>query len=243
MRILIYIYLFFLLLLPCSLAAETDKVLKIITAPEVKEKLGEKNVLLIHALTSIEYDIQHIPDSINIPLHEMENSDKLPQDKNITLIFYCMGGHCLYSKKASLKALELGYKNVYWFEGGIPDWYRFKYPMIINKKLKSIKVKKLSPAKIADYLKKQSITILDVKPKWWSNNKGNIKGSLQIPLLKLQQSYQQIPQDKALIITDGLMRQSPTAARFLINKGYQVLGVLKGGLTRWEKEGFPVSKQ
>ena len=153
-----------------------------------------------------------------------------------------MGGHCLYSKKASLKALELGYKNVYWFAGGIPDWYRFKYPMKINEKLKSIVVKKLSPAKIADYIKTQSITILDIRPEWWDYNKGGIKGSLHIPLVKLQQTYKRIPQDQAIIITDGLMRQSPTAARFLINKGYQVLGVLKGGITRWEKEGYPVQQ-
>jgi rhodanese-related sulfurtransferase len=243
MRELIFTFLFFSLSLSYAKAADTSNTLKIITAPEVKEKLEMNNVLLIHALTSIEYDIQHIPGSINIPLHEMENTKKLPQNKDTTLIFYCMGGLCLYSKKASLKALELGYKDVYWFEGGIPEWYRFKYPMNINNKLKSIVVKKLSPDKITNYLKEESVTVLDVKPEWWDYNKGSIKGSLHIPLVKLQHNYTQIPRDKTLIIIDGLMRQSPTAARFLISKGYKVLGVLKGGITRWEKEGFPISKQ
>jgi rhodanese-related sulfurtransferase len=222
---------------------DKQAALKIITAPEVKEKLGKKDVFLVNSLTNIEYDIQHIPGSINIPLHDMDNSNLLPDNKHSTLIFYCMGGRCLYSRKASLKAIKLGYKNVFWFEGGIPDWYRFNYPMSINHQLKSISVKKLSPASIVDLLKQQSIFILDVKPEWWSSNEGAIKGSVHMPLVKLQHAYKQLPKGKAIIITDGLMRQSPSAARFLINKGYQVLGVLKGGITRWEKEGYPVIKK
>jgi len=240
MRNPIYLFLSLIFLFPYSLSAETKNVLKIITAPEVKEILRMKNGILINALTNIEYDMQHIPGSINIPFHELEQSNKLPENKDTILIFYCMGGRCLYSKKSSLKSIELGYKNVFWFEGGIPEWYRFKYPMNINKKLKSIPVKKLSPTKIADYIKKQVITILDIRPEWWDYNKGGIKGSLHIPLVNLEKNYKKIPHDKAIIITDGLMRQSPTAARFLINKGYNVIGVLKGGITRWEKEGFPV---
>ena len=173
----------------------------------------------------------------------MDNNQKLPDDKNITLIFYCMGKRCLYSKKASIKAMALGYKNVYWFEGGIPDWYRFNYPMNINEKLKSIRIKKISPAKVSELINQKSIIILDVKPEWWNASEGSIEDSLYLPLVKLQNTYQKIPHVKPLIISDGLMRQSPSAARFLISKGYQVLGVLKGGITRWEKEGFPVVKR
>ena len=37
------------------------------------------------------------------------------------------------------------------------------------------------------------------------------------------------------------MRQSPLVARYLMANGYDnVLGVLKGGIIRWESEGYPV---
>ena len=206
--------------------------------------LGQPGVLLINSLTSIEYDIQHIPGSINVPLYEMDNNKKLPTDKNTAaLIFYCMGRRCQYSKKASLKAMSMGYKNVYWFEGGIPDWYRFNYPMAIDEHLKSIRVKKLSPARVAELMKEQEVTIIDVRPYWWNDNDGSIEQALYLPLVRLQHTYQQIPKNNPIIITDALMRQSPSAARFLINKNFNVLGVLKGGITRWEKEGFPIVRR
>lgn len=243
MKIFLYFSFFLFFLWANSIAANETRILKIITAPEVREMLDRKEGILINSLTSIEYTIQHIPGSINIPLYEMDNNENLPDNKNTTLIFYCMGKRCLYSKKASFKAMQLGYQNVFWFEGGIPDWYRFNYPMNINQELKSIRVKKLSPARVAELIKQNRVTILDVKPEWWVANDGIIKDSLYLPLVKLQHTYQKIPHDKPIIISDGIMRQSPSAARFLISKGYQVLGVLKGGITRWEKEGFPVLKQ
>jgi len=72
MRNQIYLFLSLIFLFPYSLSAETKNVLKIITAPEVKEILRMKNGILINALTNIEYDMQHIPGSINIPFHELE---------------------------------------------------------------------------------------------------------------------------------------------------------------------------
>lgn len=244
MRNLVFISLCCTLFFVNTLYADKKTVLKIITAPEVNEMLDKDGVWVINSLTSIEYSIQHIPGSINIPLSEMGNKHKLPDDKNSTLIFYCMGNHCLYSNKASLKAIALGYKNVYWFEGGIPDWYRFNYPMRINKYLKSIPVKKLSPEKIAELIEQQKVIILDVTPDWWrADHQVEIEVSLNMPLGNLQETYKKIPLDKPLIIVDCLMRQSPSAARFLISKGYSVSGVLKGGITRWEREGFPVIKR
>lgn len=62
-----------------------------ITAPEVKHKLDNGEGLLIHVLTRLEYEAQHIPDSINIPIVDMETTDQLPENKDMPVIFYCMG--------------------------------------------------------------------------------------------------------------------------------------------------------
>lgn len=62
-----------------------------ISAPEVKNMMENTNVKVIHVLSSIEYKMQHIPGSINIPVIKIKTSKLLPPNKNMPIIFYCMG--------------------------------------------------------------------------------------------------------------------------------------------------------
>jgi len=48
--------------------------------------------------------------------------DKLPADKSVALIFYCNAGECWKSYKASKLAIDAGFKRVFWFRGGLPEW-------------------------------------------------------------------------------------------------------------------------
>lgn len=64
---------------------------KKISAPEVKNLIEERKAVVVNLLSQIEYEIQHIPGSINIPVIDMETTDNLPKEKDIPLVFYCMG--------------------------------------------------------------------------------------------------------------------------------------------------------
>jgi rhodanese-related sulfurtransferase len=72
-------------------AAEMAPGVQSISAPEVKMMMTEENPVLVHVLSSIEYEIQHIPGSINIPITEMATTERLPEDKRRPVVFYCMG--------------------------------------------------------------------------------------------------------------------------------------------------------
>ena len=87
-RLLLTLACAFYLLQPAVLLAAESRV---ITAPEVKQMLEDDRVLAIHTLSKIEFQVQHIPKSINIPWEYMASTDKLPADKSRPLIFYCMG--------------------------------------------------------------------------------------------------------------------------------------------------------
>ncbi len=237
---IIKLYLFSWLLFSHAWA-ETD-TLQIITAPEVKYMVSQGNTLLIHALSEIEYELQHIPESINIPVTEMYHTDKLPEDKNKRLIFYCMGAKCSYSERACQAAVDMGYTQVYWFRGGIPEWRRFNYSIKNNPSLNQVNVEKLSPAKVSELIQTQAVFILDVRPLWWKVIPKVLSNSHFMPLVTLQYDYKQLPKNKPILVVDGYMKQSPSAARFLIGKGYQVAGVLKGGIRRWDKEGYPTDE-
>lgn len=72
-------------------AQDGKKPYKVITAPEVKAMLDEERALVVHVLSEIEYNIQHIGGDINIPITDMPTTEKLPRDKDKPLVFYCMG--------------------------------------------------------------------------------------------------------------------------------------------------------
>ncbi len=64
---------------------------KKITAPEVRHLLEEGKGVVIHVLTGLEYNAQHITGSVNIPVIKMKTTGKLPKEKSTPLVFYCMG--------------------------------------------------------------------------------------------------------------------------------------------------------
>ncbi|MBF0102959.1 MAG: rhodanese-like domain-containing protein [Desulfobacterales bacterium] len=82
--------LFFLIFSVAVTFAQTIEY-KEITAPEVKSMIDEKKGIVIHVLSKIEYDMQHITGSINIPIIHIKNTDMLPKDMTTPIVFYCMG--------------------------------------------------------------------------------------------------------------------------------------------------------
>jgi len=43
-------------------------------------------------------------------------------DKGKPIVFYCRSSTCWHSYNASLRAVEAGYTNVFWYRGGIDAW-------------------------------------------------------------------------------------------------------------------------
>src|SRR5947207_320585 len=81
-----------------------------------------------------EYQEKHIRGALSIPYAEKSLKDVAfdpamdewagPQllDKNKPVIFHCNGAECWKSYKAARVALTKGFKSVYWFRGGFPEW-------------------------------------------------------------------------------------------------------------------------
>lgn len=81
----------FLSVLAATSLASAGPSPSVITAPEVKQLMESGDALLVHVLSGLEYQFQHIPGSINIPINKVHDSKQLPADKNRPLVFYCMG--------------------------------------------------------------------------------------------------------------------------------------------------------
>jgi len=72
---------------------------------------------------------------------------------------------------------------------------------------------------------------------------GHVKGSHNLPIHQVSRRYQEIPTDKRIIVIDvlGNPKWMPIGW-FLKSKGYKDVMMMKGGMTAWQKEGFPLEK-
>lgn len=90
-----------------------------ITYLEVKKiEQSKENVYIIDVRSTQEYKESHLPNSINIPVYEIENKiEEYVKDKNEIIIVYCQVG--LRGKNAMQKLEKKGYNNVYNLKGGL----------------------------------------------------------------------------------------------------------------------------
>lgn len=80
---------------------------------------------LINVLDMDEFNKNHIPGSINIPLSQEGFLDAVEHevnDKDAHIIVYCANEDCPASTKAAEKLDQAGYTNVYDYEGGMVAW-------------------------------------------------------------------------------------------------------------------------
>jgi rhodanese-related sulfurtransferase/ABC-type phosphate/phosphonate transport system substrate-binding protein len=105
----------------------------VVTATQVQD-LVAKGALVIDTRSQREYDSKRIPGALFVPYHEKSVKDVVYDaslddfsgvarlDPAKPTIFHCNGPECWKSYKASRAALAKGFKQVYWFRGGLPEW-------------------------------------------------------------------------------------------------------------------------
>lgn len=47
-------------------------------------------------------------------------------NKGVPMVFYCQGPQCWMSYNAALRAINLGYSQVYWYRGGVEAWMQMQ---------------------------------------------------------------------------------------------------------------------
>lgn len=105
----------------------------VVTAAQVQQ-LVAKGAVVVDTRNEKEYRSKQIQGALFVPYHEKSLKDvaydaalddfsglaKL--DPARPTIFHCNGAECWKSYKASRAALAKGFRQVYWFRGGLPEW-------------------------------------------------------------------------------------------------------------------------
>lgn len=187
-----------------------------------------EGVLIIDSRpTARKYDPGHIPTAQNLPDSQFDkHADKLPQDKNTLLIFYCDGLECMLSHNSAYRAEKLGYTNVRVYAAGFPDWVAAGRPVAVS----------------VPYLKKlldegAPLTLIDSRPRERKYDKGHIPGAISIPDLQFDKLADRLPADKAAPLyfyCEGLScRLSSDSAAKAAKLGYTQVRVVPEGYPEW----------
>lgn len=102
------------------LSGLSGNAVKKISAEEAKKRLDtNESIILLDVREKAEYADRHIPNSVNLPLGDIEGVEKLVPDKNASVFVYCLSGG--RSARAASYLIKIGYNNIYNL-GGIAGW-------------------------------------------------------------------------------------------------------------------------
>jgi len=86
-----------------------------------------KRIKVLNVLDPALYQDAHIKNSINVPLAELKNfAEHTPKDT--VVVVYCAHKNCDMSARAWHVLHELGFENLFAYEGGMREWYDAGYP-------------------------------------------------------------------------------------------------------------------
>ncbi len=110
--------------------------IKEITGDELKKWMdGKKKIVIMDNRPKAEYDKEHITGAVLVPVDDLMKDSKIidKYNKNDSVINYCNGVKCWRSPATTLLLKELGFKNIYWYRNGLPDWIKKDYPTVEGK--------------------------------------------------------------------------------------------------------------
>ncbi len=122
--------------LSCSPAFSADvspqKIEGATTIDATKAKqLFDQGALFVDVRRDSDWDSGRIPDALHLELKKVFSSETLSEEakKDEPIIIYCNGEKCLRSSKATVLAVEWGFKNIHFFRNGFPAWKMASFPV------------------------------------------------------------------------------------------------------------------
>jgi PQQ-dependent catabolism-associated CXXCW motif protein len=116
---------------------------RLVTTEQLRTAIqsGRREFLLVDALDAAGH--QTIPGAYSIPLagtagnfNDFAQQQVFQKLLSLTsarvgypIVFFCQGARCWESYNAALRAMRMGFSNVYWYRGGLSAWQQAGLPM------------------------------------------------------------------------------------------------------------------
>src|SRR5713101_1085042 len=95
---------------------------------QLQRLLGE-GAQLVEVLPEAEYEDEHLPGAISIPLKTLDAETARRLDRQRPVIVYCYDYQCDMSPRAAARLESLGFEQVYDYVAGKADWGSFGLPL------------------------------------------------------------------------------------------------------------------
>ena len=103
-------------------------MVEVVDLAEVRRLLGEDRAQLVEALPRAEYEEEHLPGALSLPLKEIGPEPPRVLDPARPVIVYCYDWLCDMSPRAAARLASLGLARVYDYAAGKVDWLAHGLP-------------------------------------------------------------------------------------------------------------------
>jgi len=199
----------------------------------VDEGAGKTAFTLIDSRPLPRFQEGAIPGAIHLPFIGFDKFvDRLPQDKNQLIVFYCGGITCTLSPNSLRKTEKLGYTNLRVYREGMPEWQTRHYAVLTPEFLKAAYIDKDIPHVLIDARSPEDAA------------SGHVQGAVSVPAPQLKRALKTVPQAQLkapIIVYDGRGgEQARSVGQALVEAGQQNVLVLSGGLIGWQAAGYAI---
>ena len=205
----------------------TPKALK----PKEFKAVMEEGAIVIDTRPPPAFGVGHIKNSYSLYLNRLGMGGwVLPYDRPILLVIGDMS-HLDYVTRSFMR---LGYDNVPgYLAGTISSWYKEVLPVE--------KLGMLTVTELKEKVDTEDWFILDVRSREEYDG-GHIEGSLNIYVGLLPQHLEKIPKDRPVAVLCKSGTRSSFACSILLREGWRNSINILGGMSSWEKAGYPVER-
>lgn len=102
----------------------------------------------------------------------------------------------------------------------------------------------LTPAQAVAWMNQGDAQVVDVSPAI-DFNKGHIQGAVNIALSRIQQGDKEVNRlmEKPVLVTCKTGQTAGQAAAAMVKRGAKEVATLKGGMSAWTAEHYPVTRR
>jgi hydroxyacylglutathione hydrolase len=200
------------------------------------EALLAQGAVVVDTRHASEFAAGHIPGTINLPLGRSFTTwagSVLPYDQDFYLIVEGGAGEVVEEVVRDLAMIGLDRVAGCFSAGVVQTW--------IDSSRAGQGVPEIAPEQLASLLTTDAVELIDVRngSEWEA---GHIPGSRNVPLGRLPEMLDQIPQDKPLVVHCQSGGRAAVAIGVLQANGFYNVSHLSGDFAQWSAEQRPVER-
>ena len=240
---LFFIVMLFLVMFISPAGADQKPPPRIEPRAIVRMMENREKIVFINMLSFLECMDSRIPASLCIACEETgEKTALLPQDRNAKLVFY--GGNAPVEAGCEIirEAQSQGFANLYILKGGLTAWKRAGYEVESVSRIPRVPGAAVKPGNLKPWLNTASAALMIDLRSPAAYQSYHITGAVNMPLVSLHRTYQDLPWNRPLLVIDADGSRSFLAASYLRRKGLENVRRLEGGMSAWQtwnKGGAP----